>query len=236
MWLGKSCCLVTRIGEDSHPGPPKTRDEIGQWHAQRILAGQHAVTVNDCNVHIKLPCAVKGGCKKHRDQWAKNAATRIRDDGEKSGVSSTQPNFDDREQIPVVGRLKVVLQNVQSLTTVGTGALQDDATVHIWPEANVLVRGEKVMRKLFKEAAQALHFSIPMDARVATGRNDVNLEYKADRQSRLAIAVAKPTTGVTLAIDKDDNETRRLLDSGRWVEVLVPIGDGTKHMVVAGFY
>ena len=30
--------------------------------------------------------------------------------------------------------------------------------------------------------------------------------------------------------------TRQLLDSGRWCEVLVPIDDGKRHIIVAGYY
>ncbi len=64
----------------------------------------------------------------------------------------------------------MVLQNIQSFDTVGNSALQDDATVHVWPEANVMARGQGLARKILSEAAQSVHFSMPMDARCATGK------------------------------------------------------------------
>ena len=73
-----------------------------------------------------------------------------------------------------------------------------------------------------------------MDARCATGNNATNLDYNADRQSRLAIAVAKPTEAVTLSLE--EGNARLLLDSGRWTEVLVPFDDGKRHVIVAGYY
>ena len=110
--------------------------------------------------------------------------------------------------------------------TVGNSALQDDATVHVWPEANVMARGQGVAREILSEAAQSVHFSIPMDVRCATGKHSANLDYNADRQCRLAIAVAKHTEAVTLSLE--EGNAKALLDSGRWTEVLVPIEE-THH-------
>ena len=224
-----------RIGEAKNPGPPDWGcAKVASWNAEQIQLGQKKVAVEDCQGEIQLPCKIPGGCRKHRDLWAQNSQKRYAIASQGDDLTPPDIGFGDKEQVIAPDRLKIVLQNIQSFDSVGSNALVENATVHVWPEANVMARGRDIARKVLAEAARGVHFSIPMDARCATGNNNANLEYNADRQCRLAITVAKPTDAVTLAIE--EGCTRALLDSGRWVEVLVPIDDGKKHIVVAGFY
>lgn len=131
VWTSYLC--GTRIGEAGNPGPPMSREDIGQWLAQQILKGQSTVSADDCKQPVILHCGVSGGCKKHRAQCAKNAAGRTHSTKTGCAAAAIWPDFGDKEKIPAVERLRMVLQNVQSLTTVGTSALQDEAVVHVWP-------------------------------------------------------------------------------------------------------
>ena len=140
----------------------------------------------------------------------------------------------EKQPAPELGNVWIVAHNVNSINTVGIAAVHDDALVHVWPEANIMTRSRAAVKDVFANAAVTLHTSQAVTARTASGLNDKNDGYVADLQSKLAIAVRQPTQGAELAID--DPDTKVLLDSGRWLETLIPVGRGDRHILVAGFY
>ena len=91
-------------------------------------------------------------------------------------------------------------------------------------DANVLSRARGAVSSVFSEAAFETRYSHPVSARVASGSNTANDSCNADLQCRIAMTVRKPVPAVTLAVD--DADTKLLLDSGRWTELLIPVGAG----------
>ena len=70
-------------------------------------------------------------------------------------------DFGEKEQVMAPKHLRIVLQNIQSFDTVGNSALQDDATVHVWPEAKIMARGQGLARKVFGGSGSECSFLAP---------------------------------------------------------------------------
>ena len=143
-------------------------------------------------------------------------------------------DFGITQAAPVLGDAWIVMHNINSLSTLGAVAIHPDGLAHVWPEANVPTRARKVMKTIMRKGAVELTFSQPANVRTASGMNAANDSYNVDQQCRLAIGVRRPTKAVQLAIEGADD--KMLLNSGRWHEVLLPIGNGDQHIIVAGFY
>ena len=94
----------------------------------------------------------------------------------------------------------------------------------MWPEANLVSRGRSVIKDLFFAAGHEVLFADSTDARRATGESTVHELEVRDQQIKLMAAVRRPTPAITLTIA--DEQTRMLKDSGRWVEMAVPVAKG----------
>ena len=104
--------------------------------------------------------------------------------------------------------------------------------VMIWTEANVPSRAREVLRKTFWEKDDRLYFSRPVDR----GRGAESDDEDQDKGKIAKVTWACRRGLSPIALQAENGQDAILLDSGRWIERLVPIGDGQRCVIVAGFY
>ena len=78
---------------------------------------------------------------------------------------------EERQPAPELGDVWIISHNISSINTVGIAAVQEDALVHVWPEANILARSKSAVKDVFAKSAITLHTAQAVSARTASGCN-----------------------------------------------------------------
>ena len=153
----------------------------------------------------------------------------------KHEAEGVDANEEETEETEDSKELTLVVHNVRSLDTHNVALIHKDADVHIWTEASVPARARHILRETFWEENQRLIFARLSDR----GKNNAEDQEEDDgpNSTRIAKVVMACRRNLSpVALQAEDHQDAILLESGRWVERLVPIGDGQRGIIIAGIY
>ena len=124
---------------------------------------------------------------------------------------------------PGPDELTVISHNVHGLENHTVAALKTRAHIYAWQEVEVSAH----TRREIKDDVIAMDYKLHLGWSVASGAQGM-------KKTRAAIACHQDVKAYPLVYD--DGLTVELLESGRWVERLVPVRDGSSFIIVASLY